>query len=390
MALTKEDIKKYGNIVQNYLSKPFTDNTISWDWALTSKCQMLEPKDLGVPNTSNTNVINRPNHGLAHTLKVVSYVPMVIDALIDHAKEKGDENLVKEYIKLKEHEDKIQFASFFHIVGRLNDGGWFDHQKKKPCEIYRTGLARSCKAFEEEAEKLQVFSKDEITSYKEQMSSYGDPKLLQNCFVRQIFYISHNMDLFRCFDFSQMQEKIKLAGEYVGKESAKNLFAHSLELIKNTGDRVLGDKIQKNYDTTIFLKASTDVDYCLDLIEKVDPISKGAIQQIPNEFIIKKELTAMNEVIADFKKRSLLKNRIFYSQTKIDEKLVAMENSQKDMQTLLKNLKEEDNLLLTDIKEKIKNQIENFINATTKKTGKWNKSHGNTYTSQKFSKERGV
>jgi hypothetical protein len=86
--LTTEELKKYGNIVfDNYLSKPYTNKSITIDWAL-SKDKMLSPDDTSIPDLSNDNVINRPNHGLAHTLRVVSYVPMVINALIKNAQGK--------------------------------------------------------------------------------------------------------------------------------------------------------------------------------------------------------------------------------------------------------------------------------------------------------------
>jgi hypothetical protein len=115
------------------------------------------------------------------------------------------------YKKLKNDIEKIQIASFFHIVGRVNDGGFFveNTQQQVPCEMYKTAKKNSCEAFEEKAKNFGIFSTEEIGYYKEQMLNYGSQKTLNNSHLEQVFYISHNMDLFRCYSEEDIEKKKK-------------------------------------------------------------------------------------------------------------------------------------------------------------------------------------
>jgi hypothetical protein len=287
--LTTEELKKYGNIVfDNYLSKPYADQNISMDWAL-SKDGMLPPGHISIPDRSNDNVINRPNHGLAHTLRVVSYVPMVINTLINNTKGKKKEA----YKKLKNDIKKIQIVSFFHIVGRVNDGGVFVHNTKNFCEMYKTGKKNSCEAFEEKAKDLGIFSTEEIGYYKEQMLNSGSRNMSDDAHLAHVFYISHNMDLFRCYSEYQMEERKDVASKYVGKEFATKLFAHSLNCIENTGDRVLDGDKAKDYNKEVFFQASIDAAYCLDKITEVESALKKRIEvelELKNQDLSKQEI----------------------------------------------------------------------------------------------------
>lgn len=127
-------IKKVSSLVDNgllkaiqfvdseYLNKPYSNTSYTADWSLDT----------------NLGIINRPNHGLNHTLRVLALVPVVANAC--------QQDLSKEEIK------KIQLASLFFVVGRENDCGYSDNPA-----LYLSYRKKSAEAFKEYAQSINKY-----------------------------------------------------------------------------------------------------------------------------------------------------------------------------------------------------------------------------------------
>ena len=89
-----------GNGVFKDLSKPFTDASFGVDWELRHQGQ----------------VVHRPNHGLAHTLRTAAYAPLIARLYIQHNGLSGA--AAQEIV---DNLGWVQMALLFYVVGREND-----------------------------------------------------------------------------------------------------------------------------------------------------------------------------------------------------------------------------------------------------------------------------
>ena len=94
MKLTPAIIKAAEYVLQNYLSKPYKDM-----------------QGMGRINGHKRLYIDRPVHGLVHTLRTLAYAPLFLDLL-----KKKQPN---EYNRIDEKElEKIMIAQLFFVAGR--------------------------------------------------------------------------------------------------------------------------------------------------------------------------------------------------------------------------------------------------------------------------------
>jgi hypothetical protein len=155
-------------VYEQYLSKPFTDHSLKWDW---------EYKTEGY-------TIPRPNHGLAHTLRVAYYAPMVLNAFQNSPNKKEAE----QYIGLDKDLDKIQIALLFAVAARTNETGFSDNQAK-----YMKMRENCVEAFKKYAKELvpPVFNPEEIEQYGNVLYNFGAPDTIDP--LSMIFKTCHNL-----------------------------------------------------------------------------------------------------------------------------------------------------------------------------------------------------
>lgn len=226
------DFMKASHYVYNeHLSKPYTIRSYMADWVLNTSFGMIQ----------------RPNHGLAHTLRVAALIPIVSQFL------KMD--LSQEEIKL------LQIASLFSITGRENDCGFADNPA-----LYKTFRTKSASQFLVYAKLINL--DDEICDkYYNLVLHMGEQDQLSDNF--KILILAHKLDLIRCYDDEQLERSIiKPLCSIMPRENVERLMNYSLSMILETGDRVksYNQNEAKDYDELKFYIASTNAKFCWKII----------------------------------------------------------------------------------------------------------------------------
>lgn len=240
---------QYLTIIQKiydlYLSQPYTNTNVKFDWELNSP--------LGK--------INRPNHALAHTLRVANYIPAVIEYFQKHSPEPEQFRFSEDQIK------KMQLAMLFAITGRQNDCGPSDNEKD-----FWQFRRDSGEHFEKYFSGTEYFTNDEISFFKERlidMDNHGkiDP-------IRTIFFAAHKLDLQRCYHTSQIDSSVF---GFFNKNSSKvdntseditALLNYAKSCILATGDRMIAGGFH-DYNIEKFALCSTNPKACLEAIQSV-------------------------------------------------------------------------------------------------------------------------
>ena len=242
-------------VYKTYLQHAYTDEDVREDWDLT------EPG----------YVIQRPNHGLAHTLRVANYAPMVLAAFQNSPIEVEG----AKYVGLEKDLDKIQIALLFAVVARKNERGFGDGRDK-----YLEMRGNCAEAFKEHAKKLnpRVFTTEEIEQYATALINFGDPEATDP--LSMIFKACHNLDLPRCYYEDQVKKSLKEIEGPMGEKNLQILKNYALQCIVGTGDRVMGahgDVKARDYVMKDFSGVSSDVTTCLS---KIDSVPTPQIAQV--------------------------------------------------------------------------------------------------------------
>lgn len=252
---------KYINIIQyayeHHLSQPYTNKTVIFDWS------MLLP---------NGTILPRFNHALAHTLRVCSYIPYVIETFQELTPDQNTYQFSKDEI------EKLQLAMIFAVTGRENDGGISDvgiedytRFRQNSSEHFETCFSETFK---------ELFTAEEIQYYKNLLLTRGsaiehDPR-------DAVVTIAHNMDHVRCYQEDQMKNSLcgriqRIFGRNFETQENR-LLQHACRSALATGDRLHYPNYHP-YDLALFAKCNTDTRYCLDAISKIT--FKKTIDRLP-------------------------------------------------------------------------------------------------------------
>jgi hypothetical protein len=236
--LDNDLIKASQYVYDKHLVNAYTNRSYTADWSLDTP--------LGV--------VNRPNHGLAHTLRVTAMIPVVAQFL------KVD--MAKEDLKL------LQLASLFAVTGRENDGGFSDNKT-----LYESFRKKSAENFKIYAESINMDPASIQKGY-DLVLNMGKPDKTSDDFT--ILNVTHKLDLIRCYNDKQLQNSIinPLLSK-MSKENCDRLMDHALDMIVETGDSVVSYKHEepKEQDKTKFYQMSTNVKSCWDEILSIPPPS---------------------------------------------------------------------------------------------------------------------
>lgn len=227
-------------IYKEFLSKPYTLQTNKTDW---------EYKYDGI-------TIPRPNHGLAHTLRKVFYVPYVIEYYLEHQSSLERPSLTAEAKQiLLASRFEVQLELLFSVVGRENETSW-----DKDKDAYERFAQTSNKAFKDYIERkkicLQYF--------------YNVDKAIMD-HIKAIKQTCHCIDLIRCLTDNEINQKGGVKDtiiKYVGENNYNSLIGLAYHCLVSTGNRVLDFPKKHEYNHELFIKASRNVLECVQLIQQ--------------------------------------------------------------------------------------------------------------------------
>jgi len=271
--------------------KYFRDNNIN----CTTKVMLLEDQFQKLTVNKKEIILYRPNHGLAHTLRVCLWIYIYSLFLL-----KYDSTLINmitpKYIL------QLCIVGLFLVSGRESENGWGnDVQSCNPLTTeektyYLNSHSRyreySANQFNQFVNSVlienTIFTPTEIQDFQHCLKDYYnihkginqsplDTKPI-NQLTSKIFYMSHIIDLVRCKQDCEIVVPIAPAHANYNKEF--NIISNfAIELCRVTGDRILikyfkdsqtlkktDIRINFTYDHEKFYNNSTDVTTCISTI----------------------------------------------------------------------------------------------------------------------------
>lgn len=267
------NIEVINKLHQEHLSKPYHSSEKALD---------LHTKDWTL-NCGNNRTLNRPNHGLSHTLRGAVMVPEVFYSYATHSTDKNTREMVQNL--RKDDIKRMQVAMLFSVVGRKSELGFADNPA-----VYRGYREASAKLFEHYAKthyKDLFNSPEQIDSWKGLVLDYGNPAFKpevnkpEQAIIAKIMRQCHCLDLLRCYSQDEFVMKVTTPLQNdLGVDAANNLVNYSKTLLEKTGDRLVGTK---SYNVQEHWLNNTDVSYCINTLN-------SASQHAPHQqYVVKQE-----------------------------------------------------------------------------------------------------
>lgn len=259
-----EGIKTIKYVYNHFLSKPYT--MVNLPGSPASNWDVF----LDTPNGR----VHRPNHGLAHTLRVANAVRVIGDMY--------NSRLPKNFKVPDIIIYQWQFRALFSVIGRLNDVGFKeseDYQKKTglPTSMYDDFQKVASAGQQKYLKKgsLYVFDSPEAKGINKLMPHERDKYAKLG---NEIYRAAHNIDLMRCYEKSKFHNVIHLPAhngvkslhQMIGPFLTDLMLKYHREVITATGERSIGFEPLANYNLSLFGKCSQDYSYCLQQINSVD------------------------------------------------------------------------------------------------------------------------
>jgi Ran GTPase-activating protein (RanGAP) involved in mRNA processing and transport len=181
--------------------------------------------------------VHRPNHRLAHALRVCMLVPIVV-SLFGAA-----HGITATAIEM------LQVSSIFAVVGREDESSWNDDPKR-----YNEYRVASAKAFRDYAVSISGSNVEtpEITHYAELVQYFLDPTYQK--YHSQLYVIAricHNLDLQRCYSAADAWLPTWRANElrHVSSSARVAMMSLSRAYLLSTGNRIMsveGGRVEYN------------------------------------------------------------------------------------------------------------------------------------------------
>lgn len=236
-------LKECQHAYKHYLSLAFTENWMDIDWELKTQY----------------GIIPRPNHGLAHTMRVAHLIPTVAQALVHY----------NNRFNFSDREICImQVSAIFSVVGRKNEAGFRDNETR-----YKAFKETSAQAFSAYVKKHQFLNmtENEIKLYSAFIFKSGEPG--EDAPAAILLAIARKLDLLRCFDVEKIQNDIiPSLNQHLPSSCVEQLINYAEALLHATGNRVLyGTTPIDDYNHEIFYQASTNVKFCYEALAEITP-----------------------------------------------------------------------------------------------------------------------
>ncbi|HAT1596449.1 TPA: NAD-dependent ubiquitin ligase [Legionella pneumophila] len=285
--LSTNGVKAIDYVWNNFLKKtynpefkqPDANVKAAWekhtDWEHWSN--MGQDWSLNTPS----GLVPRPNHGIAHTLRVAQLVPVIAEFLKAYSGDPKFQKLTQKEIQ------KAQYMMLFSVIGRENDMSWTDanHYQQAFKEAYNGKPSKHIYAtFKENAKKgflnhvdtnkssliPSLFSDESELQYWAEALDTGKPGISSASGI--LMALAHDLDLMRCYDedkFNNLKMKDLVARLGGNKEAAKKLADYAHDLIIATGDRCMGYGVTQDYNYSLFGKCSLDPNECLKQLQSI-------------------------------------------------------------------------------------------------------------------------
>lgn len=232
------------HVYDNFLSKPYT-GTVN--------------KNNQIYRCSNDTIIHRPNHGLAHSLRKMSYSNAVISFLKHH----GNTNSASAFSFTQEEQLAIELCLLFSVTGRDDEAGHTDSPK-----VYQKYLEASANHFKEFCKENTTFSLETIDRFKKIIIAKHD----QNNWdpARVVVHFCHELDLLRCFPPNAMISHLRALNSNLNSLNNRDftqLVLYAQNCISQTGD-CLSTQFKEHHGRVLTLdgnrnKISFSMPYCL-------------------------------------------------------------------------------------------------------------------------------
>lgn len=232
-------------VYDKYLSKPFIENWLLTDWKLTT----------------HMGEIYRPNHGLAHIMRVANLVYIVAQFLMHYG-----------VFHFTERELIItQLTALFSVVERQNEAGFMTEtpENARGYFDFKSDSANAFIHFTSQNCFLHM-TKNEIYAYADNILEMGNSE--KNSPTAILLTLAHKLDLLRCYsDKERVKSSIFDAlNKYMPECAVEKLMDYAETLLHATGDRVLFGKKTSDYKPDLFYATSTNVTACFNAINSVD------------------------------------------------------------------------------------------------------------------------
>lgn len=237
-----------GYLYKHHLSTAFSDKSCLDDWEVS-----IPFKD----------TIQRPNHGLRHTLCVAALVPIATRLL----------NASNARMSLI-----TQVAGLFFVVGRKNECSF--HDNPQLFSQFRHDSAKIGYQILTQFQTKLGWTQAEIERCQQLILNYDLPKN-DSWFPYQLsLRIAHNADVLRFLPENIEQEIMQAFLPYLSQESIDFVlnYAHCFQEV--TGERMMTDP-PSDYQSH-FYEASTDPHYCLERMLEVAAPFEDYVTELPN------------------------------------------------------------------------------------------------------------
>jgi hypothetical protein len=181
-------------------------------------------KDLQLTASVEEQTIQRPNHGLAHTYRVMENIAIIINYFAHHAE---DENF-RLFCQNISHDDLeyLKVCAAFSVTGRESEVAFGEDAKKY--EAFRQASAKNFEAFAA-THPFGLLNTPEVKSRLSHVIEHmGNPNYEKDnkedalaIYMHRILNAAHKLDLPRCYGHTEFESK--------GLDYYKDLSAHSDE-----------------------------------------------------------------------------------------------------------------------------------------------------------------
>ncbi len=276
-----EGLQAIDYVFNDFLSRPYEDKLRKFcgaDWDLQTPAGKVE----------------RPNHGLVHTLKVASLVPVLAQFLKKN--NPAFSSLTQKQIQ------QAQYLMLFSVIGRQNDIGFreaaaFVTSGQYPQNMYYEFKEIGKQGFLKHVSKNMppIFEPKDLDFWGNALD-VGKPGV--NTPQGILMQLAHDMDLMRCYGKAQFDEKINNLNKHLhgNMEDTLAIIDYAKALSKATGDRCMING-GFSYNREIFGQCSKNPMECLNIIDGV-PKPTASLAEHPkpvvNQFNVAKNSTAAN------------------------------------------------------------------------------------------------
>lgn len=272
-------------------------------------------------SVSGYNVVQRPNHGLAHAARQAKLINEVLNYILNYS-DKKTYALCK---TLKENEASlylIQIAALFLSVGRENEKSGHEDMSgyiksraasKKYFEDYIQQYYRNIFLVDPDLLKIYDYCRDVIEylgspDYLQklglQYKKFNNSNDLLHLIIYHVLTTSHLLETPRCLPLHIGKEILNqrlfddiggiILSNIHSKKALLNLWDVALSFIGVLGDRIIGNK---TYQPHLFIPASTDPSIVEKMLELIKPQQVIFPLKSTKEFQDKENNEKYNEII---------------------------------------------------------------------------------------------